>query len=126
MQTILLIDDDPTEAFFIQDAIEEMESAFELVHEPSGARGLAALKGSIPDLVLLDLRMPGLTGFEVLDEIRKRQELKDMMVYVLSASSRAHEIEEAHTRGANGYLVKPHTPAGYIDLVEKLPVAQNS
>lgn len=121
MYKILLIDDDPTEAFFLEDALAEACQTVMLTHEPSGARGLDALKTQKPDLVLLDLRMPGLSGFEVLDEIRSNSSFADLIVIMLSTSSREHEIEEANTRGANGYIVKPHTPDGYLDMIRELP-----
>ena len=60
-----------------------------------------------PDILLLDLNMPGMNGYEVLEAVRKDARYKRLIVHVLSASSRDLDIEKAYELGANSYVVKP-------------------
>jgi CheY-like chemotaxis protein len=64
-------------------------------------------KYPLPGLVLLDLKMPGLDGFEVLGWIRHHQDLKDLRVVVLTASDEIRDVNQAYRLGANSFLVKP-------------------
>lgn len=61
----------------------------------------------LPDVLLLDLNMPGMNGFEVLEAIRREPSCKRLIVHVMSASSRELDIDRAYELGANSYVVKP-------------------
>jgi CheY-like chemotaxis protein len=60
-----------------------------------------------PDVLLLDLNMPRMNGFEVLEWVRKTGECSRLVVYVLSASSRQADVQKAYDLRANSYIVKP-------------------
>src|SRR5262249_7523580 len=89
----------------------------------------------LPSLVLLDLKMPRMHGFEVLTWIRKHPLLKGMVVIVLTASNQASEINRAYELGANSYLVKPVELSSLVEMVRGIghywmvlserPVVQN-
>jgi len=69
---------------------------------------------------LLDLKLPRVSGFEVLKWVREHPTLHSMLVVVLSSSDNPLEIERAHALGANSYLVKPRDPAKLVDLVKRV------
>jgi CheY-like chemotaxis protein len=74
----------------------------------------------LPDLALLDIKMPRLDGFQVLDWLRRQPGLKRLPVIMFSTSDLARDIDRAYELGANSYLVKPREPDGMPDLVRRL------
>jgi len=119
-RTVLLVDDD-------EDAIMLAERAFELVKTPcglatasSGDEAIRYLNGiahgvagamALPAVMVLDLKMPGRSGFEVLEWIRSQPSLASMPVVVMTSSDSDSDVARAMTLGANSYLVKPiHLP----------------
>ncbi len=70
----------------------------------------------MPSLLLLDLKMPQVDGFRVLQWLRENPLLKRLPVVVLSSSGEQRDVDRAHELGANGYSVKPSAAEGYIEL----------
>lgn len=73
-----------------------------------------------PRLLLLDLKMPGMDGFHVLDWLRSQEVLKRMVVIVLTSSGEQRDVDRSFELGANSFLVKPSTMDGYAALAEKI------
>src|SRR4051812_11820432 len=99
---VLLIDDDVDVRAMVRRLYERNEA--EVVEASTGAEGLKALYGARPDLVLLDITMPELDGWRVLNRIR---ELTDVPVLMLTASDRELEKVRALRAGADDYVTKP-------------------
>jgi CheY-like chemotaxis protein len=78
------------------------EDALDILHKAKAFSG----KGK-PDIILLDLSLPGLSGFEVLAEIRKNKNLADTPVLIMSASQKDQDLKSAYENLANFYIVKP-------------------
>jgi len=74
----------------------------------------------LPALLLLDLRLPFIRGFEVLEWVRSQPGLRHMIVVVLTASKQIEDIERAYELGANSYLVKPQDPRELVSIVQRL------
>ena len=74
----------------------------------------------LPALLLLDLKMPRVDGFEVLTWLRQHPSLGRMLVVVLTGSPMKEDVKQAYVLGANSYLVKPNDPSQLHDLVERL------
>lgn len=114
-RSILLVEDERSDATLIRRALVRAGFAGAIEHALDAQLALAWLKryreaGSLPSLVLLDLKLPGMSGFELLDEIRKSPDLRQIPIVVLAASSDADTINRAYERGANSYLVKSPDP----------------
>ncbi len=88
---------------------------FELRTAPDGEAALQAIREYRPDLVLLDLMMPKMSGFEVLAAVKNDPEIKDTKIVVLSALGEEEAVDKAMGLGAMGYLVKAEVPLS--DLV---------
>ena len=73
-----------------------------------------------PSLVLLDFKMRGMTGSEVLQWIRARAEFKRLPVIVFSGSAYAKDVNEAYDLGANSYLIKPHSLEELLEAVKQI------
>ena len=72
-----------------------------------GPSGIKLVESKKPDLVLCDLRMPGMDGFEVCRAIKKQPEFKAMPLLMLTAFSQLKDVERAMAEGADGYIIKP-------------------
>lgn len=73
-----------------------------------------------PCLILLDLRMPGVGGLEVLEQLRADPALRDLMVYVYTHSGEPSDVNLAHQTGVQGYIKKPSTPAELDEMTTTL------
>jgi CheY-like chemotaxis protein len=109
---IVLVEDNPADAMMLKTALVRSGCLVEISVITDGQDAVDffaahARPGSLPcDLVLLDLNLPRLSGFEVLDFIRGREDLKGLPVVVMSGSSAADEIERCYRIGANSYICK--------------------
>lgn len=123
---IMLVEDNPADVRLVREALAEGEIAAQLEWAPSGEdaldrlRGLGAYAGAptLPDLVLLDLNLPGLHGQEVLAEIKADPALRRIPVLVLTSSSAQSDVLAAYGAHANAYLVKPDAYDEFLALIE--------
>jgi len=91
---------------------------FTVRHCEDGEKALAALEEFTPDLILLDLMLPGASGFDVLEKLRQMPKTANTKVVVLSALGRPEEIERATKLGSNEFIVK--SQISLDELIEKL------
>jgi len=101
---ILIIDDDPI-------IVREMEIIFKeenchLTFALSGSEGILLLNKYVPDLILLDLRMPEMDGFKVLEELQKRDDLKDLPVIILTAADLTEDEKKEFGENVKGIIIK--------------------
>jgi two-component system chemotaxis response regulator CheY len=95
-----------------------LNGAYELAKADDGVECLEVARPLPPDLIVLDMMMPRLNGFEVLEELRRDEELADTPVIVLTAQPAARE--DALRRGATRVMVKPFTPDDISAAVEEV------
>lgn len=116
---ILVAEDDPSARTLIVRFLERLYLVNPIVHAGDGDEAVTILEKADPPpaVALLDVRMPGRSGLEVLRWIRGDERLRDLPVILLTASAEADEVHEAHELGATSYLVKP---VGYDALGEVL------
>jgi CheY-like chemotaxis protein len=129
---ILLAEDSEDDYALMQRAIERAGITHQIRRVPTGERTLAYLKGEgiyadrkqypFPDLLFLDLKMPRMNGFEVLQAIRKEPFLRRLIVIVVTSSEEIRDIDRAYEYGANSYLVKP---VSFTELVEEVRLVKD-
>jgi|YNPBryunderm2012_1023409.scaffolds.fasta_scaffold07022_2 response regulator RpfG family c-di-GMP phosphodiesterase len=117
MERILIVDDSPVVVATLQGWLEH--HGFEVVTAASGAEALARAS-SLPDLVLLDLTLPDLTGVEVLERLRRDEALSRIPVVVLTASTARNDRITCLERGAEDFLSKPVDEAELVARVRSL------
>ena len=103
-QKILLIEDETIIMELLQKKL--IGAGFDVTVARDGKAGLDALREAKPDLVLLDIIMPKMTGFEVMEEMQKDPELKDIPVIIISNSGQPVEISKIKQLGARDWLIK--------------------
>ncbi len=102
---VLVVDDDPSTVEMLTLALEM--DGYEVVSATTGAGALAAARSSRPDVLVLDVMMPGMTGLEVVRELRDDQELAGIPVLLLSAWARDVDVWSGWMAGADAYVTKP-------------------
>ena len=114
---VLLVEDREDDVLLIRQAFEQSQICNPLFVVRSGEEAVFYLKGEgrfsnrdeypLPDLLLLDLKMPGMDGFEVLAWIRQQPGLSSLRILVLTSSDQIRDVNRAYQLGANSFLVKP-------------------
>lgn len=106
----LVVDDFSTMRRIIRNLLKE--SGFDKVEEAEdGLVALGKLNSSTYDFVITDINMPNMNGFQLLAEIKKSEQLKQLPVLMVTAEARKEDIVLAAQQGAAGYIVKPFTKA---------------
>jgi DNA-binding response OmpR family regulator len=106
---IVLIDDNPAETHFVNFALKQAKINARLISARDAEEGLnilSALKDSLPDLLLIDINMPGTTGFDCLQQISQLISLDKLVVVIYSTSNYKVDISKASETGAAYFLVK--------------------
>jgi CheY-like chemotaxis protein len=126
----LLVEDSENDAILIRRAFHKGNIINPLQVVSSGDQAIAYLSGEgvfanraeypLPDLVLLDLKLPGIDGFEVLRWIRQQPTLKALRVVVLTSSDRIQDVNLAYQLGANSFLVKPVDFERFVEISQAL------
>jgi CheY-like chemotaxis protein len=126
--TILHVEDDSNDVLLLQHACRKAGIGFDLQSVTDGEEAIAYLRGAdkfadrehypSPKLILLDLKMPRMSGFEVLDWMRREDTLRRLPVVVLTSSNHDADVKRAYDLGANSYLVKPVGFDGLVELVK--------
>lgn len=127
---VLLVDDLDNDGMLMRVVFERAGFVEPLRFAPGGEEAIAYLRGDngvnnhrlqgMPAAVLLDLNMPRVNGFQVLTWIRQQPHLRQLRVYILSASDRSEDIEQAYALGADSYFVKPSNLAELTHLARSL------
>ena len=124
---ILVAEDDPTDAYFFERAFRRAGLPVTLHFVRDGQEAVDYLHGKgqfadrarypVPQLLLLDLKMPRLNGFDVLEWVRGQPGLSGVLIVIFSSSEEPRDMNRAYGLGANSYLVKPHSMAELTALV---------
>ncbi len=117
---IALVDDNPLDRDLATEAIKEACADCTLETHASGRAALDHLRGAttLPDVVLLDLNMPGLNGFEVLTAMKADARLHLVPVVMLTTSSAAADVEQAYALHASSYVVKAPSFGAFVAQLE--------
>lgn len=123
---VLLVEDDPADIFLAQEIFDEHGGfCIQVVNNGTDALSYLKQEGKFtgvqrPDLVLLDLNIPGLDGRDVLKAIRGHDHLRSLLVIIMSTSDAPEDIQRSYHLGANCFITKPVGIEGFEDLVEAL------
>jgi len=119
-QRILIVDDNDDIRNLIVLTLKSAE--YEVFSAPNGDDALSLIKEEEPDLVLLDVMMPNMSGIEVLAQIRssKQKKINGALVMMISAKSQVADIDVALEAGADDYIVKPFRPQHLLEKVSNI------
>ena len=116
-KSILVVDDNEDIRSLL--SLVLLKEGYEVVLASDGAEALEKIKATKPDLILLDVMMPGLSGLDVLSIIRddKDKKINEIPIMIITAKSTIADIDIAVELGASSYIIKPFRPANLIDKV---------
>ena len=130
LRAILLVEDESSDAALLLRGFEKAKIMNPVVHLTNGDEALSYLAGvreyadrrkyPLPALILLDLKLPGMTGIQLLQWMRIQGEIKRIPVVILTSDSNPDTINAAYDLGANSYLVKPGNTADITRMVETI------
>lgn len=110
--SVLLAEDNDDHALLIQMALERASRIPVEVHRArNGDEAIMMVQDIVPDLILLDLKMPGRNGLEVLEAIKGDDEFRRIPVAVLTSSDRDEDVAQSYGLGSNHFITKPENPA---------------
>ncbi|MDK9793284.1 response regulator [Vibrio sp. D431a] len=118
---ILVIDDFPTMRKIIRSLLGELGYT-DIDEAADGLEGLKAMRSASYDLVVSDWNMPTLNGVEMVQQMRKMPDLKDIPVLMVTAEAKREQIIYAAQSGVNGYIVKPFTGATLKEKIDKIMI----
>ena len=108
IQKILIVDDSPTERYYLTDIL--VRNGFTVTTAENGEEALARIKADKPELILMDVVMPGANGFQVTRAIARDPDLADVPVIICSSKNQETDRIWGMRQGAKDYLVKPVDP----------------
>jgi CheY-like chemotaxis protein len=115
--TVLIADDEPSVRMLVQATIEP--DGYHVIEATDGNEAWSLIQEHRPSLVLLDVRMPGRTGLEILHAIKSEPNLMATKVILLTASAQESEINAGLVAGADFYLTKPFSPRDLLSKVDE-------
>jgi len=115
---ILVIEDDPNALRFIEYTLEQ--EGYQVSSAKDGLEGIKKVQDKHPDLIILDIMLPGLDGYEVCRQLRQKPETSLLPILMLSAKARQDDRNIGLKMGADEYLTKPADPSTIVEKVKTL------
>ncbi|HEV8642936.1 MAG TPA: response regulator [Methylomirabilota bacterium] len=118
MPNVLIVDDEPNIVELVRVTLED--DRVRVLEAADGATALAVAAEARPELILLDVNLPDLSGLEVCRRLRRDQRLAETRIVMLTAAAQREDVAAGLAAGADQYLTKPFSPVRLISLVEAL------
>ena len=118
MAKILIVDDSPTETYKLTGVLEK--NGHSVITAVNGEEGVATAKAELPDLVLMDIVMPGLNGFQATRQLSKAQETSHIPVVIVTTKDQETDRVWGMRQGAKAYLTKPIDEKELMTTIAKL------
>ncbi|MGY2462161.1 response regulator transcription factor [Vreelandella sulfidaeris] len=122
MAKVLVVDDEPNIVLSLEFLMEQ--AGFEVVTAEDGEQALARVKDAQPDLLLLDISLPGISGFDVLERLRSEEATAQLPIIMLTAHGRDVEREKGMALGADDYITKPFSTQSLVEKVKTLLIKE--
>jgi DNA-binding response OmpR family regulator len=118
MKKILIVDDEPNIVMSLEYTFKKQN--FDVFIARDGQEALEILKNQLPDVIILDVMMPLVDGFETIQLIKKNEKLNHCKVIFLSAKNKESDIQKGLSLGADAYLTKPFSLKKVVEQVTEL------
>jgi two-component system alkaline phosphatase synthesis response regulator PhoP len=122
-QTVLLVDDNEQNLELLEVYMEDLPE-LRVVTATNGLEALAKVEEESPDLLLLDIMMPKMSGFEVCKRLKSNPETRDIIIVMVTALNETGDIERAAECGTDDYIAKPIDRKALVSLVRNLLAAK--
>jgi len=119
VKKILLADDEPALRRLVAVTLAD-ESRFQILHAANGQEALDVARAEHPIVLLLDVNMPGIDGYEVCRALKADPATADIVILILTANAEPEDQERGFAAGADGYFKKPFSPLALLERVESV------
>jgi two-component system cell cycle response regulator DivK len=116
--TILHVEDNPSNRMIIRDLMQSR--GYRVVEVMDGEEALAAAARDRPDIILMDIQLPRISGLEAARRIKAREELRHIPIVALTSFALSGDDKKAFAAGCDGYLAKPYKPRELLKMVQEL------
>ena len=121
---ILVIEDDPATSRLVDYSLRH--EGYQVITAANGLEGIRKAHNESPDLVILDVMLPGMDGFEICHQLRSEPDTAQLPILMFSAKAQEIDRDTGLKVGADDYLAKPAAPADIVDRVQKLLAKKTS
>lgn len=118
MPEVLVVDDEPNILLSLEFLMQQ--AGYTVVTAADAERAVDLIAKHCPDLILLDISLPGMSGFDLLEQLRQKAETRNLPVIMLTAHGREVEREKGMALGANDYITKPFSTRDLVSRVDAL------
>jgi two-component system, OmpR family, alkaline phosphatase synthesis response regulator PhoP len=123
LSKILIVEDDPSSRRLLEYILKKAD--YEVISASNGLQGLRKARDEKPDMVILDIMLPGIDGYEVCDRLRSEEETANLPIMMLSSKVREIDKETGLKIGADDYLSKPAPPSVILQKVKAILESRN-
>ena len=120
---ILVVEDDPSASRLVEYALEQ--EGYQVITASDGLEGLTKAQNEHPDLIVLDVMLPGLDGYDICQQLRQKSETAELPILMLSAKARQEDKATGLKIGADDYLTKPADPSVIVAKIRALLAGTN-
>ncbi|MVM36200.1 response regulator [Spirosoma sp. HMF4905] len=119
---VLVVDDDPDDQLFIQMAFEQVSIHYRIQLASNGLEGLNYIENNSisPDLILLDLNMPFLNGFDMLAYLKQSPRYRHLPIVILTTSDDSDDIDKGYDLGVNSFITKPNDFQALTNIIQTI------
>jgi len=117
-KTILHVEDNELNRKLIRDLLRR--TSYRLIEAPDGEAGVAIAREQHPDLILMDVQLPKVSGIEATRRLRAERATADIPIIAITSFALSGDEQRAKDAGASGYLAKPYSPFTLLEMVRKL------
>lgn len=121
-RSVLVVDDEPNIVLSLEFLMKQ--AGFDVRVARDGDAALQAVADQVPDLILLDVMIPGIDGYELCQKMRANPRLQSVKIIMLTAKSREVEREKGFALGADEYITKPFSTRELVERVKRILAAQ--
>ena len=114
---ILVVDDEPSLVMMVESRLKA--NRYGVIIANNGIECLEKAQTEKPDLILLDIMMPEMDGFQTLEKLRENNQTKSIPVIMLTAKSQLDDVNKAANLGVTDYIVKPFSPVVFLEKIHK-------
>ena len=117
-KTILVVEDHEDNRRILRDLLTS--SGFVVIEATTGIEGVQLTKSHLPDLILMDIQLPGIDGYEATRQIKADPSLKDIPIIVVTSYALSGDAKKAFQAGCDGYIAKPYSPRELLRRIQKI------
>ena len=117
---VVLVVDDNRDFLDAMISLLESDKKYEILYDSDGQEALAILQDRVPDLLITDISMPKMGGFELIEHTKQDNRFENMRIILLTADTTTEKMRRGKTLGVTEYIVKPFMPAEFLTMLHRL------